>query len=142
MMKTAIRLILLALCVSFVTRAGAESNTVSLAAQPLISYLESELSYPNEEKVELKIEKIKNQMKLLDPVTNADSPQVWQYRHDKLEYLIGCLYLEMGDKKQAYRHLKTCMWNCGRYDIHARRVLELKFKDEEDSNKPDAGDGK
>jgi hypothetical protein len=122
-----ISLVLIALLSALVAVGGAESNTVSMAATSLIAYLEGELSYPNEEKIELKIQKITKQMKLLEPVTNAESPEVWLYRHDKLEYLLGCLYLEVGDKEQAFRHLKLCYWNCGRYDTRAGKMLKQQF---------------
>ena len=126
-----IPLVLLALFPALVSVAGSESNTVSIAATPLVAYLEGELSYPNEEKIELKIQKITKEMAHLDPVTNADSPKVWLYRHDKLEYLLGCLYLEVGNREQAYRHLKRCYWNCGRYDTRAGRMLKQHFNEKD-----------
>ena len=135
-MKTT-SLVLLALLPALVTVAGTESNTVSMSATSLIAYLEGELSYPNEEKVELKIQKIEKQMVLLDPVTNAQSPEVWQYRHDKLDYLLGCLYLEVGNKEQAYRHLKRCSWNCGRYDTRAGRLLKQHFNGKDSNTERD-----
>jgi len=144
-MKTSLLISLVLL--SSVAFATDQPKTVALPVETFIKYLEAELSYPNEKKLEqetleLKTEKIKNQMELLDPVTNADSPRIWTYRHDKLEFFLGCLYLEVGDKAQAYRHLKVCTWNNGQYSVHARRLLE-KFEPEletESSNKPDAGD--
>lgn len=132
-MKT-ISLIMIAILSALVAAEGAESNTVSITATSLIAYLEGELSYPNEEKIELKIQKITKQIELLDPVTNAESPEVWMYRHDKLEYLLGCLYLEVGDKEKAYRHLQLCYWNCGRYDTQAGKMLKQQFNTN-DSNK-------
>lgn len=136
-MKSTLLMLITLLISSFTALAGSASNTVSLSTETLVAYLESELSYPNEENVDLKIKKIHNQMKLLDPVTNAASPQVWQYRHDKLEYLLGCLYLEVGNRELAYLHLKTCIWNCGRFDVHARRLLEREFKDHDSNKVPD-----
>jgi len=75
-MKSTLLMLITFLISSFTALAGSASNTVTLSTESLIAYLESELSYPNEENVDLKIKKIHNQMKLLDPVTNAASPQV------------------------------------------------------------------
>ena len=134
-MKKAL-LIAFALLAASEAMAESQTKTVPLSASSLIAYLESDLSCTNEASVELKIQKINKQMKLLDHVTNAHSPQLWQYRHDKLEYVLGCLYLESGDKPRAYRHLKTCIWNGGQYDIHARRILETQFKTADSNQVP------
>ena len=132
-MKTLL-LIALMLTLPVVAAAGPETNSVPLTAKALIAYLESELSYPNEEKIDLKIKKIERQIELLNHVTNAQSPELWLYRHDKLEYLAGCLYLELGNGERAYRHLKRCYWNCGRYDTRAGKLLKQHFS-KKDSNK-------
>ena len=115
--------------------------TVPVTAKALIAYLEGELSRPNEGKIDLKIKRIQRQMELLDPVTDAQSRELWLYRHDKLEYLIGCLYLKVGNREQAYRHLKRCHWNGGPFETPAGKMLKQYFN-EKDFNKPAGGRGK